>query len=92
MNTGLWQNRGTEAETRAGMERKHLAARLRDAADRKKARLCRSGALSEPQRKLALELLRQQTEDEMRRALGQQEFFAFKAFHYWWFRALSVAA
>lgn len=69
-----------------------LVARLRHAANEKRARIRQTQNLSDLQRKLALELLRQQTEDEMRRALGQQEFAAFKAFHHWWFRELATAA
>jgi site-specific recombinase XerD len=67
-----------------------LIAVLRRSANEKKQRIRDSRTLSEAQRKLALELLRQQTEDEMCRTLGSREFSAFRAFHGWWFRELGV--
>ena len=66
-----------------------VTAPLRHAANEKKARIQRNPTtLSEGQRRNALEMLRQQTEVEMRRALGDRNFNAFKAFNQWWFREL----
>jgi hypothetical protein len=67
-----------------------LTAPFRHAAEEKKARIQQNEALSQPQRRNALEMLRQQTEVEMRRALGDRNFHAFKAFNQWWFRELSA--
>jgi hypothetical protein len=64
-------------------------APFRHAAEEKKARIQQNKALSDLQRHTALEMLRQQTEVEMRRALGDRNFHAFKAFNQWWFRELS---
>lgn len=65
-------------------------APFRRAAEEKKARIQQNEALSDSQRRNALEMLRQQTEVEMRRALGDRNFHAFKAFNQWWFRELSA--
>jgi hypothetical protein len=67
-----------------------VTAPLRRAADEKKARIQENATLSEAQRRNALEMLCQQTEAEMRRALGDRNFHAFKAFNQWWFRELST--
>ena len=63
---------------------------FRHAADEKKARIQQNPSLSEAQRRNALQMLLQQTEAEMRRALGDRNFHAFKAFNQWWFRELSL--
>ena len=60
-------------------------------ANEKKAQIRENRLLSEPQRKVALEMLRQQTEEEMRHTLGEREFSAFKMFHHYWFRDLAAA-
>jgi hypothetical protein len=65
-----------------------LTAPFRRAAEEKKTRIQQNEALSESQRRSALEMLCQQTEAEMRRALGERNFHAFKAFNQWWFREL----
>ena len=65
-------------------------APFRRAAEEKQARIQQNEALSDSQRRNALEMLRQQTEVEMRRALGDRNFHAFKAFNLWWFRELSA--
>lgn len=64
---------------------------FRHAANQKKALIQQNPNLSEPQRRNALEMLCQQTEAEMRRALGDRNFHAFKTFNQWWFRELSAA-
>ena len=64
---------------------------LRRAAEEKKARIQQNTALSDSQRRNGLEMLRQQTEAEMRRALGERNFHAFKTFNQWWFRELSAS-
>ena len=66
-----------------------VTAPLRHAAREKKARIQQNPTLSESQRRNALEMLCQQTEAEMRRALGDRNFHAFKTFNQWWFRELS---
>lgn len=71
-------------------QRDGRAARVQRAADEKKVRIQQNGTLSEAQRRSALQLLRQQTEAEMRRALGDRNFHAFHAFHQWWFREIST--
>lgn len=68
-----------------------VTAPLRHAANEKKARIQQNPTLSESQRRNALEMLCQQTEAEMRRALGDRNFHAFKTFNQWWFRELSAA-
>ena len=68
-----------------------VTAPLRHAANEKKARIQQNPTLSESQRRNALEMLCQQTEAEMRRALGDRNFHAFKTFNQWWFRELSLA-
>ena len=60
------------------------------AAEEKKARIQQNRALSDLQKRNALEMLCQQTEVELRRALGDRNFHAFKAFNQWWFRELSA--
>jgi hypothetical protein len=65
-------------------------ARFQRAADEKKARIQRNHTLSDSQRRNALEMLCQQTEAEMRCALGDRNFHAFKAFHLWWFREIAT--
>jgi len=67
-----------------------VTAPFRIAADEKKARIQRNATLSEAQRRNALVMLCQQTEAEMRQALGDRNFHAFKAFNQWWFRELST--
>jgi hypothetical protein len=67
-----------------------VTAPFRIAADEKKARIQQNSSLSEAQRRNALEMLCQQTEAEMRRALGERNFHAFKAFNQWWFRELGL--
>ena len=61
---------------------------FRHAANQKKALIQQNPNLSESQRHNALEMLCQQTEAEMRRALGDRNFHAFKTFNQWWFREL----
>jgi hypothetical protein len=61
---------------------------IRCAAHQRGVRIRENKALSEFQRKLALEILRNQTEVQLRTVLGQREFSAFRAFHAWWFRQL----
>jgi hypothetical protein len=103
MNTGELNETGTLA---AGFEnqpfdgdgavplvisrRDPVTAPLRRAADEKKARIQQNPTLSDGQRRNALEMLCQQTEVEMRRALGDRNFHAFKTFNQWWFRELSA--
>ena len=67
-----------------------VTAPYRIAAEEKKARIQQNATLSEPQRRHALEMLCQQTEAEMRQALGDRNFHAFKTFNQWWFRELST--
>jgi hypothetical protein len=64
---------------------------FRHAANARKVRIQQNPDLSDGQRRHALEMLRQQTEAEMRLALGERNFHAFKAFNQWWFRELSMA-
>ena len=71
-------------------QRDGRAAKFQRVADEKKARIQKNGALSEAQRRSALQMLRQQTEAEMRGALGDRNFHAFQAFHQWWFREIST--
>ena len=66
-------------------------ASLRRAAEEKRASIHENPGLSEVQRRHALEMLRQQTEGQMRCALGERNFHAFKAFNEWWFRELGTA-
>ena len=65
-------------------------APFRIAAEEKKARIQQNQSLSEPQRRNALQMLVRQTEAEMRRALGDRNFHAFKTFNQWWFREISA--
>ena len=67
-----------------------VTAPFRIAAEEKKARIQQNQSLSEPQRRNALEMLVRQTETEMRRALGDRNFHAFKTFNQWWFREISA--
>ena len=67
-----------------------VTAPFRIAADEKKARIQQNTTFSEAQRRCALAMLCQQTEAEMRQALGDRNFHAFKAFNQWWFRELST--
>ena len=67
-----------------------VTAPFRIAADEKKARIQQNTSLSEAQRRHAFEMLCQQTEAEMRQALGDRNFHAFKTFNLWWFRELST--
>jgi hypothetical protein len=67
-----------------------VTAPFRIAAEEKKARIQQNPSLSEPQRRNALQMLVRQTETEMRRALGDRNFHAFKAFNQWWFREISA--
>src|SRR5436189_3736081 len=81
---------GDEAAVPLLLSRRDVStAPFRRAAEEKKARIQQNKALSESQRRNALGLLRQQTEAEMRRALGDRNFHAFQAFNQWWFRELS---
>jgi hypothetical protein len=68
-----------------------VTAPFRIAAEEKKARIQQNPSLSEPQRRNALQMLLHQTEAEMRRALGDRNFHAFKTFNQWWFREISAA-
>lgn len=70
-------------------QRDRRAAQFQRAADEKKALIQQNGALSDAQLRSALQMLRQQTEAEMRSALGDRNFHAFQAFHQWWFREIS---
>ena len=88
-SANLFEMKFQSALGRANDER---VIRLQQSATRRKAEINTSETLSESQRKAALEMLRQQTEEEMRRALGEQEFSAFRALHHWWFRELATAA
>ena len=63
---------------------------FRHAANQKMALIQQNPNLSESQRHNALEMLCQQTEAEMRRALGDRNFHAFKTFNQWWFREISA--
>ncbi len=65
-------------------------APFRIAAEEKKARIQQNPSLTEPQRRNALQMLVRQTEAEMRRALGDRNFHAFKTFNQWWFREISA--
>jgi hypothetical protein len=67
-----------------------VTAPFRIAAEEKKARIQQNPSLSEPQRRNALQMLVRQTETEMRRALGDRNFHAFKTFNQWWFREISA--
>jgi hypothetical protein len=67
-----------------------VTAPFRIAAEQKKARIQQNQSLSEPQRRNALQMLVRQTETEMRRALGDRNFHAFKTFNQWWFREISA--
>jgi hypothetical protein len=71
--------------------RDRVTAGFRRAAEDKKAAIDQNPELSEEQRRHALEMLRQQTEAQMRCALGERNFHAFKAFNQWWFRELATA-
>jgi hypothetical protein len=71
--------------------RDRVTAGFRREAEEKKASIHQNHDLSEGQRRHALEMLRQQTEAQMRCALGERNFHAFKAFNEWWFRELSTA-
>ena len=66
-------------------------ASFRRAAEERKASIDQNPELSEEQRRHALEMLRHQTEAQMRCALGERNFHAFKAFNQWWFRELVTA-
>lgn len=68
--------------------RDRKTAGFRREAEEKRAAIRRNYALSPEQRRRALEMLRSQTEDQLRRALGERNFHAFKAFNEWWFRDL----
>ena len=72
-------------------QRDPVTAGFRRAAQEKKAQIHQNQQLSEEQRRNALEMLRQQTEAQMRGALGERNFHAFKAFNQWWFRELCTA-
>lgn len=72
-------------------QRDPATADFRRAAQEKKAQIHQNQHLSEEQRRNALEMLRQQTEAQMRGALGERNFHAFKAFNQWWFRELCTA-
>ena len=67
-----------------------VTAPFRIAAEQKKARIHQNQSLSEPQRRNALQMLVRQTETEMRHALGDRNFHAFKTFNQWWFREISA--
>ena len=67
-----------------------VTAPFRIAAEQKKARIQQNQSLSEPQRRNALQMLVRQTETEMRHALGDRNFHAFKTFNQWWFREISA--
>jgi hypothetical protein len=71
--------------------RDQATAGFRHDAEAKKASIHRNHALSDEQRRHALEMLRQQTEAQMRCALGERNFHAFKTFNQWWFRQLGHA-
>jgi len=58
-----------------------VTAPFRIAAEQKKARIQQNQSLSEPQRRNALQMLVRQTETEMRHALGDRNFHAFKTFN-----------
>jgi hypothetical protein len=71
--------------------RDRVTAGFRREAEEKRAAIRRNYALSPEQRRRALEMLRSQTEDQLRGALGKRNFHAFKAFNEWWFRELGRA-
>ncbi|HWN96076.1 MAG TPA: hypothetical protein VNT99_13645 [Methylomirabilota bacterium] len=103
MNTATWNKTATlETDFRESSHddgpvplvisrRDPVTEPFRHAADEKKVRIQQNPTLSEAQRRNALEMLRQQTEAEMRQALGDRNFHAFKAFNQWWFRELSLS-
>jgi hypothetical protein len=72
-------------------QRDPVTADFRRAAQERKAQIHQNQHLSGEQRRNALEMLRQQTEAQMRGALGERNFHAFKAFNQWWFRELCTA-
>ena len=72
-------------------QRDPVTASFRRAAQEKKAQIHQNQQLSNEQRRNALEMLRHQTEAQMRGAMGERNFHAFKAFNQWWFRELCTA-